>query len=167
MQPKQLQDELLKVQDAIYGVALALDSFLVNGIQYGVLQGAVFPGFLKKTANSLLTALANLEQHASDAYESKIREVQAGLQAKCQEIIDRVSALGGFRTLPHELLHETVSRILALREECVQLIQELEAAFQTPNQFYQTRPAHSSAMLDHFLGNLERLFEVEQVVVKE
>lgn len=159
MQPEQLQDQLQQVQNAIYGVALALDSFLVNGIQYGVLPGAEFPGFLEKTACNLLTALEKLEHHASDANQSKIKEVQAGLQAKCQEMIDRVTALGGFKTLPHELLHEAVSRVLALREGCVQLIQELEAVFQAANRFYQTRPSHSSAMLNDFLADLERVFE--------
>jgi hypothetical protein len=48
MHTKQLTVDFPEVQEAIYGVALSLDAFLVNGIQYGVLQQAVFPGFLQR-----------------------------------------------------------------------------------------------------------------------
>ena len=134
-----------RLQAALYGVALALDAFLVNGIQYGVLQQAVFPGILEKTASNLLMTLTNLEQHgvrAAVTSPAKVREIQTALRAKCQQEIALVTALGSFRTLPPEQLHAIVSRIPLLREECAQLIQELEPCHRTPNPFYQTRPNH-------------------------
>jgi len=161
MNTKPLPVELQEVQKAIYGVALALDAFLVNGIQYGVLQRAVFTGFLQKTASTLLKDLAILEEqvaHASVTDEAKVTEALAALRARCQQLIDLVTELISFRDLPLQQLRSTISRVLLLRQECVELIQELEAHFRTPEPFYQSRPSYSTDAVNDFLGNLERVF---------
>lgn len=54
MHVKQLQVDIPDIQAAIYSVALSLDAFLMNGIQYGVLQEDIFLGMLQKTSNNLL-----------------------------------------------------------------------------------------------------------------
>lgn len=144
---KQLPDDFPEVQGAIYGVALSLDAFLLNGIPYGVLQQAIGADFLQKTASNLLRELESLENqapHAPVSNQPKVREVLATLQAKCQQLIDLAKELGSFRTLPLQQVRATVSRIPLLREECVQQLQELEACFRTPKPFYQSRPAYST-----------------------
>ncbi|MBV9125360.1 MAG: hypothetical protein JO112_18550 [Planctomycetes bacterium] len=169
MNPNQPQDDFPEVQAAIYRVALSLDSFLLNGIPYGVFQDTLFPGFLKKVADNLLTPLASLEHHARHApvaNQPKIRQVLALLREKCQQLIDLVTGLRAFRKLPLPQVRATVSRIALLREECAQLLQELEAYFQTPKPFYQSRPSYSTALVNNFLANLERVFEKEWATSK-
>jgi hypothetical protein len=169
MNTNQHQDDFPEIQAAIYRVALSLDSFLLNGIPYGVLHGAVIPGFLEKTASNLLMPLASLEQLAAEApasSQSRVREVLAALRVKCQQLIDLVTGLRSFRTLPLQQLRATISQIPLFWDECVQLIQELEACFHTPNPFYQSRPSHSTAMVNHFLANLERAFAEERAASK-
>jgi hypothetical protein len=164
MNTRQLAVELPEVQGAIYGVALSLDAFLLNGIQYGVLEPAVFNGFLQKVAGNLLRDLVRLEEQASHACttsQPQVTEALAALRARCQELIDLVSGLGSFRTLSLEQLRSTVAQIPHLRQACVQLLQELEGFFQTPQRFYQSRPAHSTAAVNDFLANLERSFVQE------
>ena len=161
MNTKPVPVDFPEVQTAIYGVALSLDAFLVNGIQYGVLQRAVFTGFLQKTASTLLKDLAILEEqaaHASITHEAKVTEALAALRARCQQLIDLVTELNSFRDLPPQLLRSTISRVLLLRQECVELIQELEAQFRTPEPFYQSRPCYSTDAVNDFLGNLQRVF---------
>lgn len=165
MNPKQLQDDFPEVQAAIYGVALSLDSFLLNGIPYGVIQRAVLPGFLEKTASNLLKDLAILEKHAPEAVpnkQTKVTEVLAALRTKCQELIELVTGLCSFRTLPQQQLRSALSQIPLLRGECVQLLQELEVCFRTPKPFYHSRPSHSTATVNDFLANLERMFDEER-----
>jgi hypothetical protein len=164
MTTKQFQVDFPEVQGAIYRVALSLDAFLLNGIQYGVLQRAVFNGFLQKTAASLLSDLASLEEqapHAPVASQAKVGEVLAALRARCQQVIDLVTGMRSFRTLPLQQLRSAVSQVLLLRGECVQRVQELEACFRTPKPFYQSRPSHSTATVNDFLANLERVLTEE------
>jgi hypothetical protein len=164
MNPNQHPDEFPEVQAAIYRVALSLDSFLLNGIPYGVIRRDAFNGFLEQRASTLLAELASLEEHAPEApvaSQPKVREVLAALRAKCQQLIDLATGLGSFKTLPLQQLRATVAPIPLLRGECVQLLQELEACFRTPKPFYPSRPSHSAATVDDFLANLERLFEEE------
>ena len=166
MNTNQQQDNFPEIQQAIYGVALSLDSFLLNGIPYGVLQRAVLPGFLEKTADNLLGDLANLEQHAPEAPafgQSQVREVLTALRARCQQMIDIAIRLSSFRTLTIPQLRTVVSQIPHLRGECVQLLQQLEVWFRTPKPFYQSRPSHSTATVNAFLANLERMFEEERM----
>jgi len=161
---KQPPDDFPEVQGAIYGVALSLDAFLLNGIPYGVLQQAIGAGFLRKTASNLLRDLENLEKqalHAPVSSQPKVSEVLVALWAKCQQLIDLVTELGSFRTLSLRQVRATVARIPLLRGESVQRIQELEACFRTPKPFYQSRPAHSTAMVNDFLADLEQMFAEE------
>ncbi|HYV37643.1 MAG TPA: hypothetical protein VE988_18200 [Gemmataceae bacterium] len=156
---KQLPGRLLELQDAIYRVALSLDAFLVNGIQYGLLQPIGTSHFLQKAASSLLRDLASLEEQASQAVDdNKMTETLAALRTKCQQVVDLVVGLDSFRTLPLQQLRATVNQIPVIRGECAQLIQELEAAFQTPKPFYQPRPMHSAAGVSDFLADLEQAF---------
>ena len=165
MNTNQPQDDFPEVQAAIYRVALSLDAFLLNGIPYGVLHEAMFPGFLEKVADNLLTPLASLEghaPHAPDASQPKIREVLAAMRAKCQQLIDLVTGLLSFRTLPPQQVRATLSRLPLLRGECVQMLQELEVCFQTPTPFYPSRPSHSITTMNDFLANLDRMFDEER-----
>src|SRR2546428_8180745 len=88
-----------EVQNAIYGVALSFDAFLINGIQYGVLQRDAFPGFVDKTAGNLLRDLASLEDqvlHAPTASQREITKLVEGLRAKCTQLIELVTDLTAF-----------------------------------------------------------------------
>ena len=164
MNTKQLPVDFPEVQGAIYGVALSLDALLLNGIQYGVLQRAVFNGFLQKTADNLLRDLASLEEqapHAPATSQPQVSKALAALRAKCQQLIHLVTGLTSFRTLPLEQVRSTVRQIPILREACVQLLQELEGCFRVPKPFYQSRPSHSTATVNDFLTNLERAFAEE------
>lgn len=170
MSETQQSVDFLPVQDAIYGVALALDSFLLNGILIGVIQQTMAPGFLDHVAGHLLTPLADLEQHvpaAPVASQPRAEKVMAALRAKCQQLIDVVSGLRAFNALPVEEVQARVSQVPLVRGECIRLIQELERLFQTPRPFYQTRPAHATTSMDAFLANLPRLFEAERAAPVE
>jgi hypothetical protein len=164
MTTKQLPVDFPEVQGAIYRVALSLDSFLVNGIQYGVLQRAASDGFLERTASSLLSDLASLEEQVPSApvtTQPRISELLTSLRAKCQELIDLVMGLRSFRNLPLGQVRHTVFQIPIIRQAAVQLIQELEGCFGTPKPFYQSRPAHSTTTVNDFLTRLEQLFAEE------
>lgn len=170
MNTKQLPNDFPESQAALYRVALSLDAFLLNGIPYGVIHREGFNGFVEKTAGNLLRELANLEAqavHAPIANQSKVTEALAALRGSCQQLIDVVTGLTSFRTLSLEQLRVTVSQIPLLREACVQQIQELEACLQTPNRFYPSRPAHSTAVVNDFLADLERVFIQEWSISTE
>jgi hypothetical protein len=158
------KDEHLEVQAAIARVALSLDAFLVNGIPNGVLNRPVFDGFLEKAAGSLLDQLTELEDFARGApvpRQAKIGEDLAALRTGCQQLIDLVTGLISFRTLPLAQVRAVVSRIAPLRAGCVCLIEELEVQLQTTEHFFQSRPSHSAASLNAFLANLEAIFVQE------
>lgn len=164
MSTAQLPVDLPEIQGAIYRVALSLDAFLVNGLQYGVLRQVTANGFLQKAAGTLLSDLTSLEEQARRApatSQLKVTEALAGLRGKCQRLVDLVTGLSSFRTLPLEQLRSSVSQIPVLREGCVNQIQELEACLRTPEPFYQSRPAHSAAAVNDFLVNLEGIFAQE------
>jgi hypothetical protein len=161
MTTKQMSVDFPEVQAAIYAVALSLDAFLLNGIQYGVLQQAVFPGFLQKTAGNLTRDLARLQEqapHAPVGGQPRTAELLAALRSRCQELIDLVTALLSFKALSLQEVRSTVSRVPHVHGECVRLIQELEACLGSPNPFYQSRLSHSTAGVNDFLANLERVF---------
>jgi hypothetical protein len=164
MSTKQIQIDVSDVQAAIYRVALSLDAFLLNGIQYGALQNTLLPGFLQKTSGNLQRDLASLEGLAPQAPLDSQRQVTgilAALRVKCDQLIDLVTRLSSYRTLPLEQVRALVSQIRLLRERSVQLIQELEGCFQTPKPFYQTRPSSSTATMTEFFGHLEDMFAKE------
>ena len=148
-------------QAAIYGVALSVDAFIVNGIPYGVLQRAGFHGFLEKTAGNLQRDIAELEDHVPHVpvpSQTDVMESLEALKVSCRQLIDAVTELRSFRDLPLQEVRSKVGRIPLLRADCVQRIQELEGYHRTPKPFYPSRPAHSTAMVNDFLANLERLF---------
>jgi hypothetical protein len=167
MNTEQLPIDVSEMQKAIYGVALSLDAFLVNGIPYGVLQRPVFPGFLEKTAGNLMRSLASLEEHVAHCpatNQSEVVEGLAALRASCQQLIQLTAGLSSFRTLSLQQLRSAVSQIPLLRGECVQRLQELEASFRTPKPFYQSRPSDSTAAVNAFCANLEQMFAEEWAV---
>lgn len=152
------------VQAALGRVALSLDAFVVNGIPNGVINRAVFNGFLEKAAGNLLDRLTELEgyaQFAPVASRLKVAGDLAALRAKAQQLIERVCDLIPFRSLPLHQVRSAVSQIGPLRAECVQLIEELEEHFGTPGRFYQSRPAHAAASVNAFLADLETVFVQE------
>ncbi len=162
---KQPQDEFPTLQAAIYGVALSLDSFLLNGIAYGVLQRALFPGFLEKTADNLRRDLARLEEEvrvAPEANQPDVKACMVPLVERCRELIDLVTGLIPFRTQPHHQLRSQVLRIPLLRRECMDLVQQLEVCCRIPKPFYQSRPGQSTTAVHDFLANLPRLFDEER-----
>jgi hypothetical protein len=155
------KSDYLELQAAITRVALALDAFLVNGIPNGVLNNAVFDGFLAKAAGSLLDQLTELEESAKGApvpSRAKTDEDLAALRTRCQQLIDLVTGLISFRTLPLAQVRAAVSRIAPLRAECMSLVEKVEAQCQTPEHFYQSRPSHSTTSLIAFLANLDAIF---------
>lgn len=149
-----------EVQAAVYGVALAVDSFLLNGIQYGVLH-QLAEGFVEHAASSLPRELDGLEEQvrrtpATDLGE--VTELLAALRGTCQRLVELVTGLKPFRTLPREEVRAAVRQIPILRATCVQLIQRLEDCLRTPKPFYQSRPQESIAAVDSFLDHLEGAF---------
>lgn len=90
--------------------------------------------------------------------DTKVAEVLASLREKCGHLIDIVSGLSSYKTLPLQQLHAALARIPALRDECVQLIQELESCFPAAKPFYENRPGSSTAAVSEFLADLERMF---------
>jgi hypothetical protein len=164
MNTKQLPDDFPEVQESIYGAALSLDAFLLNGISYGVIHRDVLNGFLEKTAGNLLRDLAKLEEHAPHApaaSQSKVTTLMTALRARCQQMIDLVTELSSFRNFSPEQLRSTVSQVPLLREQCIQLIQELEHCFRTPKPFYPSRSPYLTDAMNGFLANLERMFVEE------
>jgi hypothetical protein len=165
MNTEQLQVNLPEVQAALYGVALSLDSLLVNGIPIAVFHRAAPEGFLHNLASNLMGDLEKLEEQAAHAAagRSGVPELLAELKTRCQQMVELLTGLIAFRTLELPQLRADVARIAPLRAECVRLIQELEACLQTPRPFYQSRPSHSTADVAAFLANLERIFSEEWV----
>lgn len=155
------QNEFSAIQSAIYGVALSLDAFLVNGIPSGVLQPVVGIGFLQKTGGNLLRDVAGLEGLISGSDQPRARPVMTALKEKCRQFIDHVMGLSSFRTWPLDQMHAAVSQVPLLREECIRLIQELEACYRLPKPFYASRPAPAAAAVNDFLANLESSFTEE------
>jgi hypothetical protein len=161
MTAKQVRVDFPEAQGAIYRVALSLDAFLVNGIQNGVLQRGVFPGFLEKTEQHIRRDLASLEEQARlvpGANQPQVTAILASLTTRCQQLTELVTGLSSFTDVPLQQLRSAVSQIPLARGECVRLIQELEACLRVPKPFYQSRPSHSTALVDDFLANLERAF---------
>jgi hypothetical protein len=160
MTPAEYQDELLEVQKTIDRVALSLDSFLVNGIQYGVLNRAVSGDILRQTANRLKNSLLDLNMHSDTAVtvQAKVNYLISSLWARCEEVITVVNGLSSFRWLPLHEVRATVSRIPALRRVCIDLIQELEQTVRTRKS---SRPDYSTAAVNTFLESLEQLFADE------
>jgi hypothetical protein len=75
MNKEQVQADIPEAQAALYRLALSLDEFLVNGIQFGVFQRDIFGGFLSKIAKALLGDLGNLEKqlgHVPGAKGAKV-----------------------------------------------------------------------------------------------
>ncbi len=164
MMTQQLPVDFPESQAALYGVALSLDAFLINGILYGVLQREMFPTFLETTAGNLMRDLARLEGQTTNAPISgqlRVEELLASLRVKCQQLVDLVSGLRAFRTLALDEVRSTVSLIAPLREDCVHLIEQLEARWGASRPFYQSRPAHSTAAVNDFLTDLEGTFARE------
>jgi len=164
MNTTQTRDHLSEIQAAIYGVALSLDSFVLNGITYGVLQRAIFAGFLEKTANNLSGEMAMLEDVAREIAASDERKAAAivdELRAKGQELIDLVTTLTSFKSMPIQQLRLNLAQIPALRAECVRLLQDLEVRFQTSRPFYRSQANTAAPAMNDFLSNLERMFEDE------
>jgi hypothetical protein len=149
------------VQAAIYGVALSLDSFVLNGLPYGVLLRDAPPGFLEKTARNLLRDLATLEEqalHVDGASQPQAVATMARLRQRCQQLIDVVSGLRSFAKLPLAQVQSDVAELRSLHGDCVRLIQELEVCVGVLQPFYQSRQADSAAAVEHFLAGLEQLF---------
>jgi hypothetical protein len=157
---KHLQMDSADVQAAIYSIALSLDGFLLNGIQYGVLQPHL-DGFLQKTVSNLLndlTALEEITQQTSTESQTKVVQTLGGLRATCHKLTDLVIELCSFRAFSLPQLRSKVSQVPRLRKECVERIQALESCFGVAKPFYQSRPVHSTEAVNDFLTSLERVF---------
>jgi hypothetical protein len=157
MTPKQTSVEDGQIQAGVYRVALALDAFLVNGIQYGILSGNASGGFLEMTAGNFKRDLAELEGLLVGA-KPTAKELCVALRDGCQQLIDHVEGLSSFRDLPLQSMRAAVAQVPILRSDCVRLLQETETVFQTSQLFYQSRPASSTAAVSDFLATLERAF---------
>lgn len=146
-----------QLEPAIHGVALSLDAFFINGLQYGVLQQDTFPGFLQKTADNLMRDLSNLEDLASQmeaADRGFIQGTLTLLRDRIQQLVESALHLMRFRALTLDEVRSTVSRILFFREECVNLVKDMEVQLQTEKPFYTVRK--NASVLD-YLADYERL----------
>lgn len=140
---------------AIVQLALSLDAFILNGIQYGVLH-CVNTGFLQRTANTLRGDLSNLARLAPDSTNSTpIRE----LRPQCERLISAVESLNGFHALELEQVRSAVAEIRLLHGECTRSIRALEETSGTSPSFYESRPATSAVAIADFLANLGTLLD--------
>jgi hypothetical protein len=153
MAANQRKADASELQNAVNALALSLDAFLVNGIQYGVLEQAIFGDFLQQTINDLLRDLDGLERSAGGIQPTLTR-----LRTKVQELIAVVRALCPFKTLAQPQVHALVSQVPLLRSECADLIQQLETELHVDRPFYRSRPAHSTVAMNEFLSNLHTAF---------
>lgn len=148
----------VEIGAAIYRVALSLDAFVVNGIQFGVLQPG--DGFLEKTAGILRRDLEILEKEAvrlRGGDHSDAKTTVVSLKASCQRLTETVGKLAGFRAQPIRNVHSMASEVARLREECVGSLKKLEGVFQISKPFYQTRSVESSTAIKEFLCRLESM----------
>lgn len=154
---------LSEVQAAIHRVFLSLKSLLLNGIQYAVIHQEVFTGFLEKAASDLLAELMKLEACAGlapIARHAKVRQLIAELVSKSEALIQVVSGLASFRTIPVHQLHSAVSQVRILWEEAGRLIGGLETCLQEPEQL--PGKSGSDAAFNDFLANLEKILQEEK-----
>ena len=86
MNSEMLLQDNSKIRDTICRVGLSLDSFLLNGIPYGVIHGHVFNGFLERAAGTLVDNLTALEAHCADDEPAMLKTV-AALKTICQQLI--------------------------------------------------------------------------------
>lgn len=165
MATEQLEADFPAIQSAVYRVALSLDAFLVNGIPSGVIHRAAFPHLLDKIASNLLAEVTRLEEevtYSAPTNQPEVNELLTALRAKCQQLVELVTGLSSFRTLPPHQLRSSIAQVVLLRGESVKVIQELEECLQIPQPFYLSRPAPANAAVNDFLTNLERLFVEER-----
>lgn len=155
--------ESSEVEAAIHRVALSLDAFLVNGLQYGALGRVTADGLLTKAAASLLTDLASLAEQVRQAApdQAPVAEGLAGLRAQCQHLVELVTGLKSFRTLPLEQVRGAAQRIVALRDTCAAHIRQLEISLRVPRSYSSSRPAIAAAAVERFLAGLEETFTRE------
>ena len=153
----------LDLQSAIYGAALSLDAFLLNGIQFGLLPRIAFGDFLQQTAGNLLRDLDTLDEQTGQALkgEPEIPGVLSSIRSRCRMLIGLVMGLRSFRSLPLPEVRLAVSQIAPLRAQCVRLIEDLEACLDTSKPFYRSRPERSTEAIDDFLSKLEPAFVEE------
>lgn len=140
--------DTLSIQSALHRVALSVDTLLVNGLPYGVLQPAAGEGFLQQVIDSLMADLASLDAQIGNASVAPLR-------ANIEELTRMARDLSSFRTQPLSLARWHLERIRFVRAACVQQIQQLETRFGIPKPFDQARPAHSAAAVEAFLAQLE------------
>lgn len=158
MAVKQLPIESSDLQNGISKVALSLDAFLINGIQYSVLVQAGLTGLLTKTASNLirdLDALEELISHVPSINQGKALSLLENVKSTSQELIQLVTGLIPFRSIPVPQWLPHVAEITQLRDQCVQQITDLETCLQTGEAFYSSRSSDSTTSVEQFLGDLE------------
>jgi hypothetical protein len=153
---KQLSAELIDLQKAVANVALSLDAFLLNGIQYGVLAPSGFANMLSKTTANLNRDLEVLEE-----FIDQDKALMSPLRATCQQLVGVVTELIPFRLLPTQQWLPKVALIPQRRAQCVQQLIELETRLQLGESFYSSRSSQSAQSVDQFLTVLEGLFTNE------
>lgn len=150
-----------QLQEAVYRVALSLEAFFVNGIQYGVLRHSAFDGFLQKTSGNLLRDLASLEEQDARVSQARLSDLLAALKTKCGQAIHLAAEMTSFRRMPLQQVRASVSQLQLLRQACVQGIEAMETRLGTAKPFYSSRPSHAAASVNGFLDHLERSFTEE------
>ena len=155
-----------EIQADIYRFALSLDSLLVNGIQYGVLQAGWYNGFVEKLSATLLNDLEVLGKHlplAPVGEQQKASETIGEMRFEIACLIDLVVRLISFRSLSSAALLSALAALCRHRQETVRLIGDLEKCYHTPKPFYANRPHDATLNVDAFLAGLPAILEFEKV----
>ena len=139
-------------------LALSLDSLIVNGIQFGVFLGITPNDFVQNLSDRLLSDLEALDEPLQTASDPrKAQDALLDLRAQLHRLIDLVTRLQSFRSMPLSELRSLVSQIPPLRHRCLNLIQDLDHCLNGPNPNYH-RSSEPPGRSD-FFANLEALFD--------
>jgi len=158
-----------ELQNAIWRVALSLDSLLLNGIPFCILSDTAPAGFMKKLANDLLGDVAALEACVQkllpeSPHASSVRITE--LRALVEQMFDAVTRLTMLASMMPTDVVTNAAQIDATRKQCIAKIEELEALSQISEPFYKTRSKDSAEAMDSFLANLEKALEEKRKILK-
>jgi hypothetical protein len=161
MNPNQQHDDPTVLRNAISRVALGLDSLLLNGIQYGVLA-SISPEMVRKLGDTLILDVYNLV-NAVQIYPlvdaSAALRVVADLPIAIKELIETIVCLAPLEAQSADEIHRAAMRIIALRGQCVLMVEKFEDQLNVSGRFYRSRPKDAAELMDRFLANLEKALE--------
>ncbi len=134
--------------------ALALDSLIVNGIQFGILN-EMAPRFLEKTSDELHVAVEVLCDATNAHHPDGVKTLCEELRRTTQQLISLLGLLRTFRDMEPSQVRAACKEVRLLRDRIVNDIQDAEAMIERTDRFYDNRSIQSSAAIDYFLAELE------------